>query len=94
MGRLQLLLLAIPAFGLQPPNKMGVPTEPLMAFVSQAFNSANGDVRNAAVKVTTEVYRLMGAPVEKYLKNVKPLVREVNFMTLPLLLTCGSLQTR
>jgi hypothetical protein len=73
---------------------MGVPTEPLMAFVGQAFNSANGDVRNAAVKVTTEVYRLMGAPVEKYLKNVKPLVREVNFVTIPLLLTRVILQTR
>ncbi len=48
-----------------------------MSFVGQAFNSPNGDVRNAAVKVTTEVYRLMGAPIEKYLKNVKPVVREV-----------------
>lgn len=77
LGRLQLLLVAIPRFGLQPPNRMGFSSDPLMSFVGQAFNSPNGDVRNAAVKVTTEVYRLMGAPIEKYLKNVKPVVREV-----------------
>lgn len=62
---------------MHPPNKMGLQTEPLMLFIDQAFNNANGDVRNIAVKVTTEVFRLMGSPIEKYLKNVKPLVREV-----------------
>jgi centrosomal protein CEP104 len=77
LGRLQLILVAIPTFGLHPPNKMGLQIEYLMSFVDQAFNNANGDVRNIAVKVITEVYKLMGSPVEKYLKNVKPVVREV-----------------
>jgi len=48
-----------------------------MYFIDQAFNNANGDVRNIAIKVTTEVYRLMGSLIEKYLKNIKALVREV-----------------
>ena len=56
---------------------MGLQTEPLMFFIDQAFNNPNGDVRNIAVKVTIEVYKLMGSPIEKYLKNVKPVVREV-----------------
>nr|XP_024357275.1 uncharacterized protein LOC112273107 isoform X2 [Physcomitrium patens] len=77
LGRLQLILMAIPIFGLHPPNKLGLQTEPLMSFIHQAFKNANGDVRNTAVKVTTEVYKHMGSPIEKYLKNVKPVVREV-----------------
>lgn len=77
LGRLQLLLNAIPLFGIQPPDRSGFSSEDLMTFVSQAFNSPNGDVRNTAIKVTTEVYRLMGPPVEKYLKGIKPVIREV-----------------
>lgn len=77
LGRLQLLLHAVPLYGIQPPSRTGFPSDALMNFVTQAFNSPNGEVRNAAVKVTTEVYRLMGPPVEKYLKGIKPLIKEV-----------------
>eukprot|EP01018_Ginkgo_biloba_P003414 Gb_38463 [translate_table: standard] len=76
LGRLQLLLGAVPSFGLQPSNRSGFQTEALMSFITQSFTSPNGEVRNAAVKVTTEVYKLMGLQVEKYLKGVKPLIRE------------------
>ena len=77
LGRLQLLLHAVPLYGIQPPGRTGFPPDALMSFVTQAFNSPNGEVRNAAIKVTTEVYRLMGSPVEKYLKGIKPLIKEV-----------------
>ncbi|BBN12831.1 centrosomal protein CEP104 [Marchantia polymorpha subsp. ruderalis] len=76
-GRLQWLLAAIPVFGVQPNSKTGFMSEVLMSFVHQAFTSPNGEVRNAAVKVTTEVYKLMGATVERYLKGIKPIIREV-----------------
>ncbi|BBN12830.1 centrosomal protein CEP104 [Marchantia polymorpha subsp. ruderalis] len=75
-GRLQWLLAAIPVFGVQPNSKTGFMSEVLMSFVHQAFTSPNGEVRNAAVKVTTEVYKLMGATVERYLKGIKPIIRE------------------
>jgi centrosomal protein CEP104 len=79
LGRLQLLLHAVPLYGIQPPSRTGFPSDALMNFVTQAFNSPNGEVRNAAIKVTTEVYRLMGPPIDKYLKGIKPLIREVPF---------------
>ncbi|KAG0602198.1 hypothetical protein M758_11G166900 [Ceratodon purpureus] len=77
LGRLQLLLHAVPLYGIQPPSRTGFPSDALMNFVTQAFNSPNGEVRNAAIKVTTEVYRLMGPPIDKYLKGIKPLIREI-----------------
>lgn len=64
-------------FGLQPQNRGGFNADALMAFVVQGFNSPNGDVRNAAVKVTTEVFKLMGFQVEKFLKGIKSAMREV-----------------
>lgn len=82
VGRLQLLLHAVPLYGIQPPSRAGFPSDALMNFVTQAFNSPNGEVRNAAIKVTTEVYRLMGPPIEKYLKGIKPLIKEVPFAPL------------
>ena len=60
LGRLQLLLHAVPLYGLQPPNRTTFPLDALLNFVAQAFISPNGEVRNAAIKVTIEVYRLMG----------------------------------
>ena len=48
-----------------------------MAFIIHSFGSPNGEVRNAAVKATVEVYRLMGPPLEKFLKGVKPAIHEV-----------------
>jgi hypothetical protein len=79
LGPLQLLLHAVPLYGIQPPSRTGFPSDALMNFVTQAFNIPNGEVRNAAIKVTTEVYRLMGPPIDKYLKGIKPLIREVPF---------------
>jgi len=92
LGRLQLLLHAVPLYGIQPPSRTGFPSDALMNFVTQAFNSPNGEVRNAAIKVTTEVYRLMGPSVEKYLKGIKPLIKEVPFA--PLRLSSGYMEGR
>ncbi|KAI5082848.1 hypothetical protein GOP47_0002591 [Adiantum capillus-veneris] len=77
LGRLQLLFIAIPMFGLQSHSQAGFPVEALMAFIIQSFGSPNGEVRNAAVKATVEAYRLMGPPLEKFLKGVKPAIHEV-----------------
>ncbi|XP_024540141.1 centrosomal protein of 104 kDa-like [Selaginella moellendorffii] len=80
LGRLQWLLVGIPKFGLQPQGRSGSPgfaTEPLMHFVVHCFNYPNGEVRSAAMKVTTEVYKIIGLGVEKFLKGVKPVIREV-----------------
>jgi hypothetical protein len=88
LGRLHLLLNAIPLFGIQHPGCSGFSSEDLMTFVSQAFNSPNGDVRNTAIKVTTEVYRLMGAPVEKFLKGIKPVIREVGLISHHYIFNC------
>lgn len=77
LGRLQLLFVAIPMFGLQPLNQAGFPVEALIPFITQSFGSPNGEVRNAAVRATVEAYRLMGPPLEKFLKGVKPAIHEV-----------------
>ncbi|MCO5578716.1 hypothetical protein L7F22_032561 [Adiantum nelumboides] len=77
LGRLQLLFVAIPMFGLQSHSQAGFPLEALMAFIIQSLGSPNGEVRNAAVKATVEAYRLMGPPLEKFLKDVKPAIHEV-----------------
>ncbi|CAM6084497.1 unnamed protein product [Calypogeia fissa] len=77
LGRLNWLLVAIPAFGVQPQSRQGFSSETLMSYVSHAINNPNGEVRNASVKVTTEVYKIMGATVERYLKGIKPMIREV-----------------
>ncbi|XP_024402111.1 uncharacterized protein [Physcomitrium patens] len=77
LGRLQLLQHAVPLYGIQPPNGTGFPSDALMNFVIQAFNNPNGEVRNQAIKVTTEVYRSIGPSVDKYLKGIKPLIKEI-----------------
>ncbi|KAJ7542650.1 hypothetical protein O6H91_09G005300 [Diphasiastrum complanatum] len=76
LGRLQFLLMAVPNFKLQPQNQLGFSLDSLMAFVVLCFSSPSGEVRNAAMKVTNEVYKLLGPPVEKYLKGVKPVIYE------------------
>ena len=80
LGRLQLLLHVAPLYGIQPPSRTGFPSYALMDFVIQAFNSPNGEVRNAVIKVTTEVYRLKRPWIDKYLKGIKSLIREVLFV--------------
>jgi hypothetical protein len=77
LGRLQLLFVAIPMFGLQPQCPFGFSLECLMAFIVHSFGSPNGEVRNATVKAVVEVYRVIGPPLEKFLKGVKPAIREV-----------------
>ena len=64
-------------FGIQPQCPFGFSLEYLMAFIINSFGSPNGEVRNAAVKATVEVYRLMGPSLEKFLKGVKPAIHEV-----------------
>ena len=51
-----------------------------MDFVIQAFNSLNGEVSNAVIKVEMEVYTLMGPQIDKYLRSIKPLIGEVLFV--------------
>ena len=80
LGWLQLLLYAVQLYGIEPPSGIGFPLDVLMDFGTQAFNSPNGEVRNVAIKVATKVYRLMGPWIDKYLKGIKPLIREVLFV--------------
>ena len=76
LGRLQLLLHAVLLYGIQPSSRIGFPLDALMDFATQAFdNSPNGEVSNVAIKVATEVYRLMRPQIDKYLKDIKPLIR-------------------
>ena len=51
-----------------------------MDFRTQTFNNPNGEVRNATIKVATKMYRLMGPHIDRYLKGIKPLIREVLFV--------------
>ena len=49
-----------------------------MEFTAKAFESPNGDVRSAAVKVTLECCAIAGRAVEKFLpRNLKPAIREI-----------------
>eukprot|EP00898_Chlorokybus_atmophyticus_P007173 jgi/Chlat1/7457/Chrsp6S07499 len=66
----------VPRFGVVPANG-GLSTESVMTFVKAACSSPNGDVRTAAVRVTVEVYKLLGPGVDKYIKSLKPQIKDV-----------------
>mmetsp|Transcript_6115 Transcript_6115/g.8292 ORF Transcript_6115/g.8292 Transcript_6115/m.8292 type:complete len:414 (+) Transcript_6115:370-1611(+) len=83
LARLQLLTHLLPTFGIAharpaPTDTPAFPLDSLMAFVNQAFTSSNGEVRNAAVKLTLEIYKKVGKAVEKFLpKSLKPAIKDI-----------------
>lgn len=78
LGRLSIMNELIPKHGLAKAGHDGLTLEAVMEFTSKTFESPNGDVRSAAVKVTLECCNIAGRAVEKFLpKNLKPAIRDI-----------------
>jgi len=78
LGRLTIMHALIPRHGLAKDSNQGLSLESVMEFTAKAFESPNGDVRSAAVKVTLECCAIAGRAVEKFLpRNLKPAIREI-----------------
>ena len=78
LGRLSIMNELIPKHGLAKAGHDGLTLEAVMEFTSKTFESPNGDVRSAAVKVTLECCNITGRAVEKFLpKNLKPAIRDI-----------------
>ncbi|GFR45564.1 hypothetical protein Agub_g6958 [Astrephomene gubernaculifera] len=76
LGILQLLRDLVPQVGISR-NGDGFELNELMEFVGRAFNSPNADVRSEAVRVTREVYDLVGPAIRKCMpKDINPKIRE------------------
>ena len=75
--RLNFLEQLIPQFGVVKIGESGFTVEAVMAFITPAFGSANGEVRSAAVRVATELQNIAGS-VERFLpKDLKPAIRDM-----------------
>eukprot|EP00743_Colponemidia_sp_Colp-15_P004277 GILK01004614.1.p1 GENE.GILK01004614.1~~GILK01004614.1.p1 ORF type:complete len:582 (-),score=111.33 GILK01004614.1:353-1981(-) len=69
-SRLEILSLMVPEFKL---GASGLALEPLMTFAIDGFKNANGDVRNAALKLILAVYPLVGPKkLEPFLSDLRP----------------------
>jgi len=78
LGRLSIMNELIPKNGLAKAGHDGLTLEAVMEFTAKTFESPNGDVRSAAVKVTLECCNIAGRLVEKFLpKNLKPAIRDI-----------------
>eukprot|EP00899_Mesostigma_viride_P016474 jgi/Mesvir1/24828/Mv22068-RA.1 len=75
LGRLLLIKRFVDEFGIAPRGSLSADT--VMTYVKAAFASPNGDVRNAATRVTVQVYRAIGTAVDKYTKGLKPAQKDV-----------------
>mmetsp|Transcript_2687 Transcript_2687/g.4774 ORF Transcript_2687/g.4774 Transcript_2687/m.4774 type:complete len:965 (-) Transcript_2687:91-2985(-) len=75
LGKCTLLTLLLPEIQIGPAT--GLPLEGLMAFLSFALASPNGDVRNMAVKACVLVHTQTGPRMMPLLKNVTSAVLDV-----------------
>ncbi|KXZ41368.1 hypothetical protein GPECTOR_518g498 [Gonium pectorale] len=76
LGILQLLRDLVPLMGISSTGE-GFELNALMEFVGKAYNSANADVRSEAVRVTKEVFDLVGPAIRKCMpKDINPKIKE------------------
>ncbi|GIL71611.1 hypothetical protein Vretimale_933 [Volvox reticuliferus] len=76
LGILQLLRDLVPLVGISRTGS-GFELGELMDFVGKAYNSPNADVRSEAVRVTKEVYDLVGPAIRKCMpKDINPKIKE------------------
>ncbi|GAX83266.1 hypothetical protein CEUSTIGMA_g10692.t1 [Chlamydomonas eustigma] len=77
LGILTILQDLVPVLGVGKAGGGGFELPELMEWVGKCFSSANGEVRSAAVRVTKEVYDLVGPAVRRLLPNdISPKIKE------------------
>ena len=78
-GRLELLQDLIPKFGVHDGDSGGahLTLSLVMKFAVTAMDDSSNETRNRAIKVVLECYQFVGDAVRKYLKNLKPAIRDI-----------------
>eukprot|EP00798_Chlamydomonas_sp_ICE-L_P028475 gene28475-31625_t len=78
LGILNLLQELVPLLGVaKAGGGEGFDLTEVMEFVGKAYNSANGDTRTAAVRVTKEVFDIVGQAIRKTLPgDINPKIKE------------------